>query len=128
MKLKFWQTEFEFDKDDAKIVIPLILLLLALSLTSLPKQWVIGAGVVYYLLFFFLQNSALLLKRLFEHLHFKWTFKCPYCKSREVIMQGYQGYHSDEQYAYYLGNQCRYTSVLVNERLIKSDPERRLPK
>src|ERR1019366_222317 len=109
MKLKFWQTEFEFNKEDAEIVIPFILLLLAVSLTPLPKHWLLAAGAVYYLLFFFLQKCALLLKRFVEHLHFKWRFKCPYCKSREVIMQGYQGYHSDELYVYYLCNQCRET-------------------
>jgi hypothetical protein len=37
-----------------------------------------------------------------------------------MILQGYQGYHSDEQYAFHLCNRCKETSVLVNERLIKA--------
>jgi hypothetical protein len=122
MKLKFWQTEFEFNKEDAEIVIPLILLVLAVSLTPFPKHWLLGAGAVYYLLFFFVPKCASLLKRFIEHLR----FKCPYCKSREIFLQGYQGYHSDEFYAYYACNQCKETSIYLNDRLVKSDPERKL--
>jgi len=53
MKMELLQWKFEFDKDDAKIVIPVLLLLLALTLTPLNKValWS-GAGRVLRLVFF----------------------------------------------------------------------------
>jgi hypothetical protein len=120
MKIKLWQWEYDFDKEDAEIVVPLVLLLLGLTLTTLNKAAMWGGAVAYYLLYFFLKPCVLGLQRLFAGLHHWLIFKCPYCKSREVILQGYQGYHSDEQYAHHLCNRCRETSVLVNERLIKA--------
>jgi hypothetical protein len=120
MKIKLWQWEYDFDKSDAEIVVPLMLLLLGLAFTPLNKAWLWSGGVGYYLLYFFLKPCALAVKRFFGNLQQRWTFRCPYCKSREVILQGYQGYHSDEQYAFHLCNQCKETSVLVNEKLIKA--------
>ena len=38
MKLKFWQFEYEFDKDDAAIVVPLILVILCLAYTKIQKE------------------------------------------------------------------------------------------
>lgn len=123
MKIKLWQWEYDFDKEDAKIVVPLILLLLGLIYTKLNKEVLWGGAVAYYLLYFFLKQCLLTLTELFARLRLRLFFRCPYCKSREVIFQGYQGYHSDEEYAYYLCNRCRKTSVLVNERLIKAGHE-----
>lgn len=120
MKIKLWQWEYDFDKQDAKIVVPLILLLLGLIFTRLNREVLWVGAVAYYLLYFFLGRCLAALKGLFARLHAWLLFRCPYCKSREVILQGYQGYHSDEQYAYHLCNTCRKTSVLVNERLIKA--------
>jgi hypothetical protein len=79
-----------------------------------------GGAVIYYFLYFFLKRCLMTFKGAFDNLHHWLAFKCPYCKSREVFLQGYQGYHSDEQYAYHLCNRCRETSVLVNDRLIKT--------
>lgn len=124
MKIKLGGWEFQFDKEDAKIVVPLLLLLLGLTLTPLNKIWLWCGAVAYYLLYFFLKPCALGLKSLFGALHHWLTFRCPYCKSREVILQGFQGYHSDEFYGFHLCNRCRETSVLVNARLIKTDPDR----
>ena len=121
MKIKLWQWEYDFDKEDAKIVIPLVLLLLGLTLTQLNKAALWGGAVAYYLLYFFLKPFVHLWGELFGGLRHWVFFRCPYCKSREVILQGYQGYHSDEQYAFHLCNGCRKTSVLVNERLIKAE-------
>ena len=123
MKLKLWQWEFDFDKEDAQVVFPLILLLLGLFFTHLRREWIWSGAVVYYLLFFFLKPSLLALRESLLRMRHQWLFRCPYCKSREVILQGYQGYHSDEQYAYHLCNKCRETSILVNQRLIKSGRE-----
>ena len=125
MKIKLWQWEYDFDKDDAKIVIPLILLLLGLVFTPLRKDALWGGAVAYYLLYFFLGPCFLTLKELFTRLRHWLFFRCPYCKSPEVILQGYEGYHSDEYYAYHLCNRCRETSVLVNGRLIKTGPPNR---
>jgi hypothetical protein len=51
MKLKVWKFEYEFDRDDAKIVVPIILLIVAISTTSLPAVLLIGLAVGYYLLY-----------------------------------------------------------------------------
>jgi len=122
MKIKLWQWEYDFDKEDAKIVVPLILLLLGLTLTHLRKDALFGGAVAYYLLYFFLPPCLVALKGLFARVWHWLVFRCPYCKSREVFLQGYQGYHSDEQYAIHLCNRCRGTSVLVNNRLITTNP------
>ena len=124
MKIKLWQWEYDFDKEDAKIVVPFALLVLGLVFTQLNKAVLWGGAVVYYLLYFFLKlflkQCLLALKELSARLHFWVSFKCPYCKSREVILQGYQGFRSDEQYAYHFCNRCRKASVLINKRLIKA--------
>lgn len=80
---------------------------------------------VYYLLYFFLKPSAMALggavSWAWGHVHHWWRFRCPWCKSREIFLQGYQGYNSDEQYAYHQCNQCKGTSILLfNGRLIKA--------
>jgi hypothetical protein len=120
MKLKLWQFEWDFDKDDAKIAVPLLLLGLGLAFTPLNKTSLLAGAVVYYLLYFFFGRVLVTV----EHITVKakaWLFhKCPWCKSRDVILQGYQGYKSDEQYAYHTCNECGETSILVNERLIKA--------
>ncbi len=87
MKIKLWQWEYDFDKDDAKIVVPLILLLLGLTLTHLRKDALLGGAVAYYLLYFFLKPCLLTLKELFARMRHWLLFRCPYCKSREVIFQ-----------------------------------------
>ena len=120
MKIKLWQFEYDFDKEDAKIVVPLVLLPLGLAFTQLKKEALWIGAVAYYLLYFFIKPCFLGLKGLVAGIRTWLFFRCPYCKSREVVLQGYQGYHSDECYAFYLCNQCRETSVLVNERLIKA--------
>jgi hypothetical protein len=43
MKIKLWQLEYDFDTEDAKIVVPLILLLLGLIFTQLRKDALLGA-------------------------------------------------------------------------------------
>jgi hypothetical protein len=120
MKIKLWQWEYDFDRNDAEIVVPLVLLLLGLAFTPLNKAWLWSGGVAYYLLYFFLRPCILGVRHFLEKLYHWWTFRCPYCKSREVVLQGYQGYHSDEHYAFHRCNRCRETSVLVNEKLIKA--------
>jgi hypothetical protein len=120
MKIKLWQWEYEFDKEDAKIVVPLVLLVLGMVFTQLNKEALWGGVVAYYLLYFFLKQCLLRIEKLFARLRGWLFFRCPYCKSPEVILQGYQGYHSDELYAYHLCNRCHKTSVMVNERLIKA--------
>ena len=126
MKIKLWQWEYDFDKEDAKIVIPLILLLLGLTLTPLRKDALFSGVAAYYLLYFCLPSCLLALKKLFAWVRHWMFFKCPYCKSREVFLQGYQGYHSDEQYAIHMCNRCRETSVLIDhrDRLIAANPQK----
>jgi hypothetical protein len=115
MKIKIgnWG-EYEFDKDDARIVVPLILLLLALFLTPLRKEILLGAAVAYYFLYFFLPPSFRALKKLFARLGHWRRFRCPYCKSHELILQGMQEFHGDIPYDHYFCNRCRETSVFVN--------------
>ena len=119
MKLKFWQWEFEFDKDDARVVIPLILLLLALTFISTHKGWLIAAAAVYYFSFFFLYKWLASLKNWLE---MKVTYRCPYCKSREVIFLGIENFRGDVPYDWYRCNTCREESVYANKRLIKVNP------
>jgi hypothetical protein len=80
--------------------------------------------VAYYLLYFFLKRLFLALKKLVVEFQQWRSFRCPYCKSRDIFLQGYEGYHSNEQYAIHLCNDCRETSVLVHHsgRLIKANP------
>jgi len=123
MKIKLWQWEYDFDKEDAKIVVPLILLVLGLTLTPLRKDWLIGGAAAYYLLYFFLPPCFDTIKKLFAWMLRWFVFRCPYCKSREVVLQGYQGFNSDEQYAYHFCNRCQETSILVNDKLIAPTPK-----
>jgi hypothetical protein len=126
MKMKLLQWEYEFDKEDAKIVVPLILLLLGLTLTPLNKTWLWTGAVAYYVLYFFLKPFVFGLKDLFGRFHHWLIFRCPYCKSREVIEQGLQEYKGDVPYYFHICNRCHETSVLVNERLIKATSRKTL--
>jgi hypothetical protein len=119
IKLGQWG-EFEFDKADAEIVVPLVLLPLGLAFTPLNKAWLWGGGAAYYLLYFFLKPCAAGLKKTFWRGHHWWTFRCPYCHSREMVEQGLQEYHGDVPYYFHICNRCKSTSVLVNERLLKA--------
>jgi hypothetical protein len=55
IRIKLWHSEYDFDKEDGKIVVPLILLLLGLALTQLRKYALFAGAVAYYLLYFFPQ-------------------------------------------------------------------------
>jgi len=80
MKLKIGQWgEYDFDKEDAKIAVPLILLVPALAFTQLRKDWLIGGVAAYYLMYFFVPPCSLALKKLFARMHHWHTFRCPYC-------------------------------------------------
>lgn len=91
MKIKFWQFEYDFDKDDAKIVVPLVLLLVAISVTSLDPLWILAPITVYYLLYFFGAAAIRFVSAQIE----KKKMRCPKCKNRKIILQGYDGYKSD---------------------------------
>jgi hypothetical protein len=108
MKLKIgnWG-EYDFDKEDAKIVVPLILLLLGLFVTPLRKDVLWGTAVAYYFLYFFLPPLSARIR------HWR-TFRCPYCKSHELILQGPQEFHGDIPYDWYFCHRCRESSVYVN--------------
>jgi hypothetical protein len=94
MKIELWQFKYDFDKEDAQIVIPVLLLALALAFTPLNKVALWSGAVGYYALYFFLKLGLVVL----NDLHLKFHFRCPHCKSRDVIEQGYQNYHSDVPY------------------------------
>jgi len=115
VKIKFghWG-EYEFDKDDAKIVVPLLLLLLCLTLTPLRKEWLIGGVAAYFALYFFLPPLFGTFGKLAARIKHWRTFRCPYCKSHELILQGLQEFHGDIPYDHYFCHQCRMTSVYVN--------------
>lgn len=122
MKIKLWQFEYDFDKEDAKIAVPVLLLVLGLAFTPINKSALWVGAVSYYLLYFFLPPLVRGVSSLCQQIHHWFVFRCPYCKSRDVFLQGYQGYHSDEQYAWHLCNHCGKTLILVNEKLIKPGP------
>lgn len=119
MKIKLWQLEYDFDKDDAKIVIPVLLLALGLAFTPINKSALWSGAVTYYLLYFFLKRFFLAL----NDLRLRFHFRCPHCKSRDVFEQGYETYHSDVPYQWHLCNRCGETSILLlNGRLVKPGP------
>ena len=120
MKMKLWQWEWEFDKDDARIVIPLVLLVFGLAWTQVRKEVLLAGAGVYYLLYFFLKPVLLGIRDFFRAVHHWVVFRCPYCRSRDVFLQGYQGYHGDQEYGYHLCNHCKETSIEVRSRLIKA--------
>lgn len=121
MKIKLWQFEYDFDKDDAKIVIPVLLLSLGLAFTPLNKSVLWSGAVAYYALYFFLKPSVVALKEA----RGRFLFRCPHCKSHDVFEQGYQEYHGDIPYMWHLCNCCGETSILLNDgRLIKPGPGR----
>ena len=114
MKIKFWQFEYDFDKDDAKIVIPVILLLIAIITTRINPALLIGVAAIYYFLYFFsgvISNSIISIIP-------KPKLKCPRCRNRKIILQGYDTYKSDEYYPYYLCTGCGTTSVLTQGGLL----------
>src|SRR5580658_10141130 len=113
IKLGSW-ADYDFDKEDAKIAVPLILLLLGLTLTSLRKEWLLAGVTAYYALYFFLPPSYAAIKKLFARIHHWRTFRCPYCKSHELILQGMQEFLGDIPYDWYFCHRCRETSVYVN--------------
>jgi hypothetical protein len=115
MKLKVWKFEYEFDRDDAKIVIPVILLIVAISTTSIPAAFLIGLAVGYYLLYFFLKDVVSIIKDFIAKLR----MRCPNCGNRKIFLQGYQGYKSDEHYPYYFCDSCHTTSILTDGGLLK---------
>ena len=93
MKIKFWNLEYDLDRDDAKIVVPIALLVIAISVTSLNPLWLLAAAAAYYLLYFFSGNAAEAIRGYIA----RRKMRCPHCKNRKIILQGYQGYKSDEQ-------------------------------
>jgi DNA-directed RNA polymerase subunit RPC12/RpoP len=114
MKLKFWQGEFEFDKDDAQIVIPIILLLLSFA-TPLPKVWMLVGFAVYYSILFFGGKLVELVKRWFV----KRSYRCPYCKSLYTIVLGMREYLGDCPYYFYKCNNCGQESIDVDGTLVE---------
>jgi len=115
MRIRFWQFEYDFDRDDAKIVVPIILLLVAISVTDLSPLWLLTTIVAYYLLYFFAMDLAGIVKDCWS----RRKMRCPNCKNRKIFLQGYQGYKSDEQYAYYFCDHCKTTSILTDGGLLK---------
>jgi hypothetical protein len=115
MKIKFWHFEYDFDRDDAKIVIPVALLVIAISVTSINPIWLLGAIVAYYLLYFFSGSVIEVIQGYIA----RQKMRCPHCKNRKIILQGYQGYKSDEQYPYYFCDACETTSILTGGGLLK---------
>ena len=115
MKIKAWQFEYEFDRDDAKIVIPIVLLLTAISATAVNPMWWLATLTIYCLLYFF-AGTAIDAARTFLA---KRNMRCPSCKNRKIFLQGYQGYKSDEQYPYYFFDSCETTAILTDGGLLK---------
>jgi hypothetical protein len=119
MKFKFLQAEFEFDRDDAKIAVPLVLLALAMAFTPIPKLWLLAGAGVYYLLLLFLLEP---LKKLTQHLYNKRFSRCPYCKSPHMVMLGLMEYLGDAPYYWYRCNDCAGEAVCVDGKLLEPGP------
>src|ERR1700727_2749028 len=113
IKLGRW-ADYDFDKEDAKIAVPLILLLLGLTLTPLRKEWLLAGVAAYYAPYFCLPPCCAAIKNLFTRIHQWRTFRCPSCKSHELVLQGPQDFHGDIMYDWYFCHRCRESSVYVN--------------
>ena len=61
---------------------------------TVPRRRSGGGAVTYYLLYFFQGRCLLSPKGLLAQARNWLVYSCPFCKSREVILQGYQGYKS----------------------------------
>jgi hypothetical protein len=115
MKLKFWQFEYDFDKDDAKIVIPIVLLVLGLGVTHFNKEVLLVIAAAYYILYFYLaiciEKTSLFLA--------KASFRCPYCKGRELLFDTVLWLHNGiAGYDAYNCNLCGKTSIHINTPLM----------
>jgi DNA-directed RNA polymerase subunit RPC12/RpoP len=119
MKFKFLQAECEFDRDDAKVAVPLVLLGLGMAFTPIPKTWLLVAGGAYYLLLLFLLEP---LKKRTEHLYKRRTSRCPYCKGSHTVLLGLSEYLGDAPYYWYRCNDCGEESVCVDGKLLKPEP------
>ena len=49
MKIKLWKLEYDFDREDAEIVIPVVMLLVGLGFTQFKKEWLWAGTAAYYL-------------------------------------------------------------------------------
>jgi hypothetical protein len=115
MKIKLWTFEYEFDRDDAKIVVPIILLALAFSFTSIDRTALLAVAVAYYLIYFFAAKAVESIERWREQL----KMRCPKCKNRKIYLQGYDTYNSDAHHPYYFCDSCKTTSVLTDRGMLK---------
>jgi hypothetical protein len=115
MKIKFWKFEYDFDHDDAKIVVPIALLLISVSVTSVNPLWLLAAAAANYLLYFYLESAVKVTQAYIA----RRKLRCPHCKNRKIILQGYQGYKSDEHYPHYFCDSCETTSILTDGGLVK---------
>ncbi len=118
MKLKILQFECDFDKDDAKIFIPLVLTITSLGFSIFDDRIAIFLAIAYYSFYFYLIKTISITASSYDAVVRKIRMKCPACKSRHIFLQGYQGYKSDELYPYYLCNKCHSTSILIESGLI----------
>ena len=91
MKLKLWTFEFEFNDKDARIMMPIALGLMASKWDVLDNRLTFISLIAYYILYFYFNVIIEKIIRLYQWI----KFKCPNCKSRKLILQGYQGYKSD---------------------------------
>ena len=115
MKLKFWHFEYEFDRDEAKIVVPAILLLLGIFVTDINRELLLLLAAAYYVPYFFFSDAVSAAKNYLAKL----KMRCRYCKNRKIILQGYQEYKSDEYYPYYFCDSCKTTSILTDGGLLE---------
>ena len=114
MKLKFWQFEYDFDKEDAKIVIPIILLALCLGVTHFNKELLLSLTAAYYILYFYLatciEKTSSVLARAF--------FRCPYCKGHEMLFYTVVWISDIGGYDSYICNLCGKKSIHINTPLM----------
>ena len=121
MKIELWQFKYDFDKEDAKIVIPVLLLALGLAFVPINKAWLWSGAVVYYAFLFFLKPFLASV----DDLRLKFHWRCPYCKSRDIVFRGLDDYHGFGMvpYNWYLCNHCGKTLIMLNHgRLVKPGP------
>lgn len=84
MKFSFGSAIFTFDRDDAKIAIPIILIIIAILFLQEKIGLILALISLYYLLYFYAQTAIQIIKSLYQ----KNRFRCQLCKSRHLAQTG----------------------------------------
>jgi DNA-directed RNA polymerase subunit RPC12/RpoP len=109
MKIKFPKFEFEFGKEDAEIVVPLVLL--GVSFFAIPNY----RGILFVIttIYFLILLLCKIVTPQIKLLILKRRLKCPVCKSRLIILEGLRPYNSGVEHEVYKCTECQKYSIMT---------------